>query len=98
MKTLPLCPKCTFFCRRHPELREDIISRPDLISKPTGCYIAYGCQHASAIFGPHATREAAEAAWLAIVERLEADLSDEKKADLAEYETRENKLLGSGLL
>lgn len=91
MNTLPLCPVHSYFRRRHPELREDIISRPQLISRPAGFYVINGCWHAAEIFGPHESQEAAEAAWVAIVEHLEAELSDEKKSDLAEYEARENR-------
>lgn len=87
---LPICPRCTIFARRHPELLgHDLIRRPVLkMSSPNLVYVTNYCQHSEPVFGPHWSVEGAVAAWSALVEELERDLSDEKRADLAEYETR----------
>jgi hypothetical protein len=87
---LPLCPACSLFARRHPELLgNDLIRRPALkVFNSNRVYLINYCIHAAPIFGPHESAETAASAWQAVVEELTRDLSDEKRADILEYETR----------
>jgi len=89
MTDLPLCPKCSLFARRHPELlHTDYIRRPSLKVTARGTYLVNYCPHSFALFGPHESADSAAKAWTFVVEQLEADLSPEKREDIADYESR----------
>lgn len=89
MTELPLCPRCSFFVRRHPELLRDYIRRPYITRGPRGGrFFMQECCHHSRLPGPFAEPQEIATAWQAIARDLEHDLPDEKRADLAAYESR----------
>lgn len=85
---MEICPLCSYFKLRHPELPDDCLSRPYLLNKGEGRIWIVGCQHTKDIFGPHETEEKANEVWAEIVSGLMFEVPDYKMGDIEEYNER----------
>lgn len=103
--TLPPCPMCSRFRRRHSELLSDAIYHPRIRRKtykpkargktPDSFYLVDGCaDHTKPLWKaangqPYCSEEEAVEAWRTEWRRLWALLWDEKRDDMREYLDRQ---------